>query len=137
VGFERLRYFFLAPSKLVPNFHDGRFNGIRLAANKEARLFLATADGQDFELELGGVRKLRLDGMKEGNIILDVVSRSELTASDIESLYGKDLDSSIAMPLLQTAQSEKLQTLEINPSYGVEALILFKTLNIEQISPQS
>jgi len=75
--------------------------------------------------------------MKEGNIILDVVSRSELTASDIESLYGKDLDSSIAMPLLQTAQSEKLQTLEINPSYGVEALILFKTLNIEQISPQS
>jgi hypothetical protein len=75
--------------------------------------------------------------MKEGNIILDVVSRSELTTSDVESLYGKDLDSSIVMRLLQTAQSEKLQILEINPSYGVEALILFETLHIEQSSPQS
>jgi len=75
--------------------------------------------------------------MKEGNIIFDVVSRSELTASDIESLYGKDVDSSIVIRLLQTAQSEKLQILEINPSYGMEALILFETLNIEQSSPQS
>jgi hypothetical protein len=98
---------------------------------------LATADGQDFDLELGGIKKLRLDDMKEGNIILDVVFRSELTASDIQSLYGKDLDSSNAMRLLQTARSEKLQILEINPSYGAEALILFETLNIEQSSPQS
>ena len=98
---------------------------------------MATADGQNFDLALGGIKKLKLDGMKEGNIIFDVVSRSELTALDIESLYGKDLDSSNAMRLLQTAQSEKLQILEINPSYGAEALILFETLNIEQSFPQS
>ena len=79
----------------VPNFHDGRFDGFWIAANEVVHLFLRTQDGERFTLILRVIERLRLDEIKEGNIILDLVFRDadSLTKSDIEELYDVDADS--------------------------------------------
>lgn len=115
-----------------PNFHDGHFDGFWLRPNKLLQIFLRTADQQSFVLELEGVRRMILNNVKEGSLILDLVFRpsEELTDLEIESLFDMETGLPKTAILLTTAREEHLQILEINPSYGAEGLILFHTWKI-------
>ena len=79
---------------------------------------------------------MSLTGTKQGNIILDLVSRvgSELTISDIEHLYGMPDDPVGVENLLKVAVQKGLRLLEINPSYGAEGLILFRDWKLREQS---
>jgi len=120
----------------LPSFHDGRFDGFRIGANKHVRLYLTTAQSESFGLALEGVEALILLDVRQGNIIFDVVIRTghELTISDIEYVYGIRNTPTDAGRLLNAAVDKGLQLLEINPSYGAEGMVLFRTWKLQ---PQS
>jgi hypothetical protein len=94
----------------VPNFHDGRFDGFRIANDEAVHLFLRTQGGERFTLILRGIERLRLGEIKEGNIILDLVFRDadQLTKSDMAELYDVDADSSQIVGLLKKARERGL-----------------------------
>jgi hypothetical protein len=118
----------------IPSFHDGRFNGFRIGADKLVQLYLTTVERESFVLVLEGVEALTLTSIKEGNIILDLVIRSghELTASDIEQVYGMGDTPTVVEKRFKAAVEKQFQLLEINPSYGAEGLVLFRTWKLQQ-----
>jgi len=120
----------------IPNFHDGRFEGFRLDSNKYLKIFLRTADKVPHTLVLEGIQALTISGVKEGNIIFDLVFRDaqQTTASDMAELYEVGPDTEQARNLLQSARDKKLQILELNSSYGAQGLILFETGRIKEDS---
>jgi hypothetical protein len=120
----------------IPNFHDGHFDGLRIGPSKLVNLFLRTQDGKSFIMALQEVDALRLSEIKQGNIILDLVFRStgELTRSDMAELYSVDVNAPQATDLLRVKRKQGFQLLEINPSYGAQGLVLFKTFEIRQSS---
>ena len=97
---------------------------------------MTTGERESFVLLLEDVEVLTLNEIKDGNIIFDLVIRSghELTVSDIEYVYGIRDNPTVASRLLQTAVDKGLQLLEINPSYGAEGMVLFRTWKLQ---PQS
>ena len=121
----------------IPNFHDGHFDGLRIGLSKLVNLFLRTQDGQSFTLVLQEVDALILSEIKEGNIIFDLVFRSteELTRSDMAELYSVDVDAPQAADLLTARREQGFQLLEINASYGAQGLVLFRTFEIRQSTP--
>jgi len=119
----------------IPSFHDGRFNGFRIGADKQVQLYLTTVERESFVLVLESVEALTLNDIRQGNIF-DLVIRSghELTVSDIEYVYGIRNTPTDAGRLLNAAVDKGLQLLEINPSYGAEGMVLFRAWKLQ---PQS
>jgi hypothetical protein len=115
----------------IPSFHDGTFDGLRIRADKRIQLYLSTGQRESFVLVLDGVQALVLNDIKQGNIILDLVIRegAKITKNDVTQVYGLN-DDSVTMNKLETAVNGGFQILEINPSYGAEGLILFKTWSL-------
>jgi hypothetical protein len=124
----------VTPSPNIPNFHDGYLDGIWLGPNKLVQCFLRTVKEEPFVLILEGVQALTLTHLKQGNIIFDLVIRStgEITHSDIEEVYGVDPGTPQVTTLLNTATERGFQVLEINPSYGVQGLVLFQNWNLKE-----
>jgi hypothetical protein len=120
----------------IPTFQDGGFEGFRLGSDKQVQLYLTTGERESFVLMLEGVEVLTLTDIREGNIIFDLVIRSghALTVSDIEYVYGIPNTPTDAGRLLKAAVDKGLQLLEINPSYGAEGMVLFRTWKLQ---PQS
>jgi hypothetical protein len=118
----------------IPTFHDGYFDGLRIGPNDQVQFFLRTVDELAFVLILEDVKRLVLNDIRQGNIILDLVIRraSELTLSDMKELYGVGQETPQAQSLLNTATERKQQVLEINPSYGAQGLVLFQLWNLSQ-----
>jgi len=117
----------------IPSFHDGGFDGFRIGPDKQVQLYLTTVKRESFVLTLEGVEVMTLTDIKEGNIILNLVIRRdrELTICDIEQLYGMPNNPTVAGNLLKAAADKGFQLLEINPSYGAEGMILFRTWKLQ------
>lgn len=122
----------------TPSFREGYFDGFWIGPGKLVHFYLRTADQQPFMLILEGVQALTLSGVKQGNIILDLVFRptQEITQSDMEELYGVGADTPQVMNLLKTATERQLQVLELSPSYGAQGLVLFQEWNLRQRDSQ-
>jgi hypothetical protein len=118
----------------IPNFHDGYFEGLWIGPNKEVHLFLRSLDGDCFTVVLRGVDALSLSGIKQGNILFDVLVRAaqDLTLDDIQELYGVALDSPKASELLGSKVEQGLQILEVNPSYGAQGVVSFRTIDVKK-----
>lgn len=116
------------------DFHDGSFDGIHLQSDKTATIFLRCAAKRPYILVLKGVEKLSLTGVKEGNIIFDLVCRRarEATSADALEFYGGEGNPVLASKLLDNLRRKELQILELNPSYGAEGLFLFKSSEIRE-----
>ncbi len=118
----------------LPTFHDGYFDGIWIGPNDQVQLFLRSVEELAFVLILENVKRLILNDIREGNIILDLVIRSgsELTLSDMKEVYGVGQDTPQALSLLNMATERGQKVLEINPSYGAQGLVLFQNWNLSQ-----
>ena len=105
-------------------FHDGFLDGL-LIQGSTVHVVLSTDEREEFVLEVDGVKSLKVDGFKEGNIIYDVLVREgeELTYRDIMDFY-EFKDEAKALTKLQEARQERLLVVEINPSYGASGVIL-------------
>jgi len=116
-------------------FHDGYFEGIWIPSQGAAHVYLATSDRQRSTAVLTGVVMVKVTGLKEGNIILDVGTRgaSEPTLEEIANLY--DLTSghepaAWELQLLERVRNKSLCLFEINCSYGGECLILAESVEL-------
>jgi|SRR5271156_6404504 len=120
-----------------PDFHDGYFDGLWIGPNRSVQVFLRTVEQQSFVLDLQGVERLMLNNVKEGNILFDLIFRTsqELTHTDIENIYGIEPNSPQLAISLATAKENLLHVLEINPSYGAEGAVLFRSWKISPRNP--
>jgi hypothetical protein len=120
--------------KTYGEFHDGFFEGLWIdKARKAVQVYLSTDQGERTTVVLGGVVMLKAGGLREGNIIFEVVIRcgSEITHEDIGELYELHADREAAaweVNLLNRALTEQMQILEVNPSYGGQCLILAREI---------
>ena len=125
--------------RVLHEFHDGLFDGIRLESDKTATLFLRSGVKRSYTMILKGVEALVLNDLRPGNIILDLTVRNsrEATLEDVLSLYQTDRNSEHAAKLLDNLREKHLYILELNPSYGAEGLFLFESFDIIEISQLS
>jgi len=115
---------------VIPDFHDGFFDGLWISDQTRIHLFLRTADKTPFTLVLHGVKVMNASNVKQGNIILDLVllDANQITAAHIEELYGLsgvNRDEQVRQ-LLSSAKGEDLNALQVNSSYGAECTALFR-----------
>ena len=102
-----------------------------LLSNGGVQLFLSTDEKQSFILHVAGLRSLRLNNFREGNIIFDIVVRAgdEVTSRDMVELFGFSNDEK-ALQKLEGVHRESLIVLEINPSYGASCLMLATSVTL-------
>jgi hypothetical protein len=95
-------------------------------------VFLSTSKKDRVTVVLTGVIMLKASGLKEGNIIFDVLTRDhdEITLQDIAELYELKPGHEPAVwehQLLEKASAQSFQMFELNPSYGGSCRILART----------
>ncbi|HTZ96101.1 MAG TPA: hypothetical protein VMB18_06875 [Terriglobales bacterium] len=113
----------------LPDLHDGFFDGVCLPADKQARLFVRTSEGERFTIALIGVEALSIHGFRAGNIIFEVthIMPENLTVKDVAQAHDlRPEQAEMAQQLFGKAQKNHLSALEINSSYGAEAQVLFR-----------
>jgi hypothetical protein len=114
-------------------FHDGFVDGF-LIREPQIIVFIRTDDNEAFALVADGVTRMRVDGLREGNIIFDIVIRQgeDLTRSDVD-IYGFAANSDgerRATETLQQLRTEDRVALEINPSYGCECFLIAQAVTL-------
>lgn len=113
-------------------FHDGFFEGLWIPDKEIAHVFLSTSKKERVTVILTGVVMLKASGLKEGNIIFEVLTRDhdEITLQEIAVLYDLKSGHEPAkweQELLEKARQEDFMLFELNPSYGGSCLILART----------
>src|SRR5437588_12477822 len=114
---------------ILPDLHDGFFDGLWLSADKRAHFFVRTVEGQRSTIILTDVEALNICGLRAGNIIFDLVliAPGKLTVKDIEQAYDlKSGEAEKASQLLRKAEEQCLSWLEINPSYWADVTAIFR-----------
>src|SRR5271168_3995358 len=114
--------------KSFERFHDGFLDGL-LINGTTVRVFLSTSDREEFILELHGVSSLKADGLRQGNIIFELLERGgdDLTLGDMIHLFDFNNEAD-AQRKLESARGSNLVALEINPSYGASCTILAESM---------
>jgi hypothetical protein len=121
--------------KEYEKFHDGHFEGIWIPGKGTAHVHLATSDRQRSTAVLNGVVMVKVTGFKEGNIILDVGTRTgaEATPQDLATLYDLKPSHEPAaweLQLQERIKNKFLLLFEISSSYGGECLILAERVDV-------
>jgi hypothetical protein len=116
--------------KNFSQFHDGYLDGLFLHGSA-ASIFLSTASKQAFVLQVSGVRSLKVDNFRQGNIIFDVLVRdgAELTVDDVKQFF-EFKDEAKSLEKLEHLRHGGLVVLEINPSYGAACSILAESVEL-------
>jgi hypothetical protein len=110
-------------------FHDGFFEGLWIPEKAVVHIFVSTLKKERAVFVLTGVVMVKVTGLKEGNIVLDISTRDhdEIAMLDIAELYELDPEhkpESWEQKLLEKARNESYQIFELNPSYGGSCLVL-------------
>lgn len=131
---------------MTPHLHDAEFSGLlKLAKFKYVLFFDVSTSGDSISIILSGVKALKANNFREGNVVLDICIYSgirenrlflqenleylydfkkvqvESTQSRIKSLISKEIDSIV---------SGKLGIFSIASSYGCSLLALYEKLEI-------
>src|SRR5258707_9845366 len=114
-----------------PDFHDGFIDGI-LLSDTGARIFLRTVSGDHFTLALNEIDALRVNDLKQGNIVFEVrfLEPRQLDSSFVFELYeysDEHKKTFVLKEWIEKAVQKGLTALEITPSYGCTILAVFKS----------
>lgn len=119
----------------IPTFHDGNIVGLSVSKGT-ATLSLVRSDGTSWRIELEGVRSLRADDFREGNIIsyCKAVTKADPPRNLLEALVGgphelaaqeyHDKYRLFIDDLAQQIRTGGLTLLIIEPSYGCDFLAI-------------
>jgi hypothetical protein len=115
-------------------FHDGFLDGF-LILESSVLLFLSTMEKQPYVLIARGVEQMKADDFRQGNIILDVLTRrgNEISINDVKFLYGTqagEVGDRQARKILERITQEDRIALEVNPSYGCECLLIAQAVTM-------
>ena len=114
-------------------FHDGYLDGLWIE-NKTVHVLVRMLDKMSFTFVATDVVRLNAGPFREGNIILDAVTREqeEISLEDIMELYeitGDTRETQVGR-LLAEARREELKILDISSSYGASLLILARSIDM-------
>jgi hypothetical protein len=117
-----------------PSFHDGSFDGVWLPGDKTVYFFVRTLNNKRFTIVLHDVVSMKLDDVRQGNIIFDITltDTDQLTADHLLSVHvvsDVKRDEQIAR-LLESARTKKLKMVEMSTSYGAEGGALCRSAHI-------
>ena len=119
---------------ILPDLHDGFFDCLWISAEKCVRFFVRTVTGERFTIILTGAEALKVCSFRAGKIILDLVliAPNNLTVENMEQAYDlRSGDIEMARQILGMAKEQGLSALEINPSYGAEGTVIFRSVAID------
>ncbi|MGA8271106.1 MAG: hypothetical protein WB919_06060 [Candidatus Sulfotelmatobacter sp.] len=112
----------------APDFHDGYVDGVLLSQH-EARILLRTVAGRQFTLLLNELERLRVNDLKEGNIIFEInfFEPRQLAPDFIFEVYEYSDESWKKFVLdewVEKATRKSLTAIKITPSYGCTILAI-------------
>ena len=123
------------PRSMLPTFHDGCLTGLAVS-ERAAMLSIVRSDGVAWRIELSGVRYLKADDFRQGNIIarFDVVTGVEPSRELIEALVPgphetaaqeyHDKHRAHLDTLVGQVTSGSLNLVTLTPSYGCEVIVV-------------
>ncbi|UPG89542.1 hypothetical protein L2Y96_19410 [Luteibacter aegosomaticola] len=117
-----------------PSVHDGSLMGILLEKPDRVRLVVELVTGESVSLVMDGVRRMKADDFRGGNIILSVsvTSGSDLSIADIADAYGMSHDNTTYLPrALEEHRAAGLTVVRVDPSYGCTLVCLCNALSME------
>jgi hypothetical protein len=114
-----------------PDFHDGFVDGV-LLSDSSARILLRTVEGDRFTLILNELEALRVNNLRKGNIVFEVVflEPKQLDASFVVELYGYNDEHKKTFAFdewVKEATRKGLTAIENTPSYGCTILAIFRS----------
>ncbi|MBU1347249.1 MAG: hypothetical protein KKA16_09890 [Alphaproteobacteria bacterium] len=129
---------------MIPTFHDGNLIGLSVA-KAAATLTLARSDGVAWQIELSGVRYLKADDFREGNIVnyCQAITKADPPRGLLEALAGGPHGS--AAPeyhekhrlfiddLAEQVGNGSLTLLIVEPSYGCELLAISERVEASEV----
>jgi hypothetical protein len=125
--------------KLSRNYHD--WNILRISSDVEVDIleFLVASDHLQSIIRFNGVKRCRVDNFTIGNIILDIeiftgvmFTDSLIKRTAFDKLFSLPNESKFYEAIIDKINNESLSYVEISPSYGCFAMILFS--DFEEIS---
>lgn len=120
---------------MIPNFHDGNLVGLSVS-ERTATLSVVRHDGALWRIELSGVRHLKADDFREGNIIsyCEVVTNAEPSRALLEAVANgphetaaqeyQDQYRLFIDDLSEQIRSGRFSLFYVEPSYGCEVLAI-------------
>jgi hypothetical protein len=103
---------------------------------KTVYLFVRTVDKKRSSVLLSGVAALRIENVREGNLIFDlaVLETNQVTADHIEYVYdpSEQAKNEQIANLLASAQRDRLKLFRMRSSYGAECLALCEKVELSE-----
>ncbi|MDO9337811.1 MAG: hypothetical protein Q7T61_15560 [Caulobacter sp.] len=130
---------------MLPSFHDGYLTGLAVSEGAATLSFLRS-DGARWRVDLSGVRYLKADEFRQGNIVfaLEVVSDAEesralleahhypLGATAAQGVRDALVDREINLLVDQIAL-DALVLVSLSASYGCEMIVVCKTAEGKEV----
>jgi hypothetical protein len=120
---------------MIPTFHDGNLTGLTVA-KAAAILSVVRSDGVEWRIELEGVRYLKADDFREGNIVSScrAITRADPPRGLLETLARGPHESAapeyhekhqlFINDLAEQVRQGSLTLLIVEPSFGCELLAI-------------
>ena len=124
----------------IPSFHDGHFLGVILHSEANVSLFVSDLENKRYEIRLSGVDKLKIDNMREGNIILSIESDQDISLDDplIDEILEIDNNEMRKMEFyrkyIEKLKNRSLIAFALNPSYGASIVALCNDIAVVQLA---
>ncbi len=129
---------------MIPTFHDGNLIGLSFSKG-EATLSIVGSDGVGWQIELRGVRYLKADDFREGNIVsyCRAIRKTDPPRGLLEALAGGPHE--LAAPeyhekhrlfiddLAEQVRNGSLTLLIVEPSYGCELLAISEQVEASEV----
>ena len=113
---------------LDPELHDGFLRGITVSPSKTLTVACSTLSGENVELVLEDVVRLRADNFREGNIIFEVrlLRGSACSPELVRKVFNySDEEAARLLPRdMRTIANESWNLIAIDSSYGCELVAI-------------
>jgi hypothetical protein len=129
---------------MLPTFHDGHLTGLAVS-DREATLSISRSDGVMWRIELAGVRYLKADDFREGNIIFAVEAMTgvEPPRDMVEALVSgpheaaaqehHDKHRAYIDGLVEQVATGSLTLLSLSSSYGCELRAVCEAVTAREV----
>lgn len=121
--------------------HDANFVGLRCGSEDTVTLYFVSEDGVEFDTTLYGVRRLRCDDFRKGNIVFDLerVGAANVDKSEIEFLFdlNERENPDLVREVLLKLENEQFVFVRLTSSYGASLCALCESMQSSrrQIGP--